>query len=562
MVRSVLAVMTAVALSASSLGAAAEPAVPVQVVGSGPTVDWNVLLDYQRAVLTVSMPDGAVWRRELAPGISPTFSAFDDDGNGRPAGSYRWELRLLPRIAPDVEGMLAEARARGDERAARRLARNAGVAAVRVESGAFALRAGVFDTGGGGVEPARVGAAEKVGAVAAADSVIVDDLIVQGKACAGTSCVTGESFGNDALRLKQPNLRIHFDDTSTAGGVPANDWRLVVNDVTSGGSNKLSIDDVTGGTTPFTILAGAPDASLFVDGNGRVGLGTSTPARDLHLLGGGIVSLGALSPALRLEQSVRLYSRAWDIGVSDSDLAIRDATGAQTVMRIGAGAPANSLAIRPDGKVGLGTTVPELDLHLFGGATDDTGIGLGPNPDGIPGTESALNIAYAGATFGRGAALFNVRPDSGAAAPNPSLRFLTSNVERMILDDEGFLGLGVANPGSPIEHSSGAVLTAGGVWQSASSRASKEHIRPLQAADALAALGELAPVRFRYKVEPDDEYVGFIAEDVPELVATPGRKTLSPVDIVAVLTKVVQEQQRQIRELTVEMQQLRSLLPK
>jgi hypothetical protein len=35
--------------------------------------------------------------------------------------------------------------------------------------------------------------------------------------------------------------------------------------------------------------------------------------------------------------------------------------------------------------------------------------------------------------------------------------------------------------------------------------------------------------------------VGFIAEDVPELVATKDRKGLSPMDIVAVLTKVVQD---------------------
>ena len=37
--------------------------------------------------------------------------------------------------------------------------------------------------------------------------------------------------------------------------------------------------------------------------------------------------------------------------------------------------------------------------------------------------------------------------------------------------------------------------------------------------------------------------MGFIAEDVPDLVATKDRKGLSPMDIVAVLTKVLQEQQ-------------------
>jgi len=45
-----------------------------------------------------------------------------------------------------------------------------------------------------------------------------------------------------------------------------------------------------------------------------------------------------------------------------------------------------------------------------------------------------------------------------------------------------------------------------------------------------------------------EEHVGFIAEDVPELVATPNRKGLSSMDIVGVLTKVVQEQQNAIKE--------------
>ena len=43
--------------------------------------------------------------------------------------------------------------------------------------------------------------------------------------------------------------------------------------------------------------------------------------------------------------------------------------------------------------------------------------------------------------------------------------------------------------------------------------------------------------------------MGFIAEDVPDLVAAKDRKTLNPLDIVAVLTKVVQKQQKVISKL-------------
>ena len=52
------------------------------------------------------------------------------------------------------------------------------------------------------------------------------------------------------------------------------------------------------------------------------------------------------------------------------------------------------------------------------------------------------------------------------------------------------------------------------------------------------------PVKYNYKADKAEKYVGFIAEEVPELVAMNDRKSLSPMDIVAVLTKVVQEQQK------------------
>ena len=60
------------------------------------------------------------------------------------------------------------------------------------------------------------------------------------------------------------------------------------------------------------------------------------------------------------------------------------------------------------------------------------------------------------------------------------------------------------------------------------------------------ALAELEPVQFNYRNDNSETYVGFIAEDVPALVATVDRKSLSTMDIVAVLTKVIQAQQVQI----------------
>lgn len=119
------------------------------------------------------------------------------------------------------------------------------------------------------------------------------------------------------------------------------------------------------------------------------------------------------------------------------------------------------------------------------------------------------------------------------------------------------MGIGVANPTYPLHMGSGAYCSAGGVWTNGSSREYKKNIVELTREEATEALSELNPVTFEYKRNPGDRCAGFIAEDVPDLVATPDRKGLSPMDIVAVLTKVVQAQQQEIEELKSEVEKLK-----
>jgi len=92
------------------------------------------------------------------------------------------------------------------------------------------------------------------------------------------------------------------------------------------------------------------------------------------------------------------------------------------------------------------------------------------------------------------------------------------------------------------------ILQRGGDWISVSSRESKENIRHLSFDDALDTVNQLQPVTFNYKIEKNDTNVGFIAEDVPDLVATEDRKGLSSMNIVATLTRVVQYQQGELEK--------------
>jgi hypothetical protein len=123
----------------------------------------------------------------------------------------------------------------------------------------------------------------------------------------------------------------------------------------------------------------------------------------------------------------------------------------------------------------------------------------------------------------------------GSVTDHP-MEFFVNSAVQMVLRSNGALSM-----------TNGASCTSGGVWTNASSREYKQDIRELPGDKALEALEDLKPVAYRFKTDPDEEHLGFIAEDVPDLVATRDRKGMSPMDVVAVLTRVVHDQQKMVR---------------
>ncbi len=194
-----------------------------------------------------------------------------------------------------------------------------------------------------------------------ADFVVNDDLIVDGSACIGFDCVNGEAFGFDTIRIKENNLRIKADDTSVAASFPRNDWQLTFNDSANGGLSKFSVDDITGGRTPFTIEAGAPTHSLYVDDGGRLGIRTSTPSVEIHTVSGD-------TPTLRLQQdgSSGFAPQSWDVAGNETNFFVRDVTNGSTLpLRIRPGAPSSAIDISDEGYVGMGTASPDMPVHVF-----------------------------------------------------------------------------------------------------------------------------------------------------------------------------------------------------
>jgi len=119
------------------------------------------------------------------------------------------------------------------------------------------------------------------------------------------------------------------------------------------------------------------------------------------------------------------------------------------------------------------------------------------------------------------------------------------------------VGINNSAPGYTFVVGTGGAHCNGTTWVNGSSREVKENIEALAPEEALQAIAGLEPVKFNYREEKGEKCLGFIAEEVPELVAMNDRKSLSPMDIVAALTRVVQEQQKTLNELKNEIAMLK-----
>ena len=108
----------------------------------------------------------------------------------------------------------------------------------------------------------------------------------------------------------------------------------------------------------------------------------------------------------------------------------------------------------------------------------------------------------------------------------------------------------------------GVTIFENGQLQTPSSRALKTNIKPLDTKAALDAFHKLQPVSYAYKAHKDEPVVGFIVEDIPELVATKTRTGIDSTEIVAVLTKVVQVQEKAMQAKNAEIEVMKAEIAK
>ncbi len=381
-IRPLFVLLCAAALLLSGLRAYADDPL-AEVILKSDAVIFQPRVEAESFTLTVTSPCGIIITRQFDGGDTPAFTLGDLQVENVD-GNYSYNLRMRPILSGAEKELLADLRKNGDENDVARL-RTDGQLFKQVPSqgGDFVVFKGAIVTNLGLQETQKRAATDEVSNTSggltfnnggadlagsgglqnlpAADFVILDDLIVDGSACIGFDCVNGEVFSFDTIRLKENNLRIKFDDTSVAASFPRNDWQLTANDSANGGASKFSIDDISGGRTPFTVEANAPSHSLYVDDGGRIGNGTSTPSTEIHTVDGD-------TPTLRLQQdgSSGFEPQTWDVAGNETNFFIRDVTnGSALPFRIRPGAPTSSIFIDPDGDVGLGTSSPAATgLHV------------------------------------------------------------------------------------------------------------------------------------------------------------------------------------------------------
>lgn len=330
---------------------------------------------------------------------------------------------------------------------------------------------------------------------------------------------------------------LFFVDTS-----PAFTWKIFAD------SDSFDIADVTTATIPIRIRSAAPDFSLSVLASGKVGMGIESPQTDLH------VSSVFPFTSIRLEAAGFSIPYKWDLAGSDEGFALIDAIADEIPWSVQPGAPSNSLVVNSAGNVGFGLANPTAPIHVSKLAQAGTAEFLarfGISDDAV-GSLAILNASAGDGLFipkitarstSQNAAVINeaiITNDVGASAAivynaakgaggplvtRPLVTYRNNNIAKVTIAANGAISATSFNP--------------------VSSRALKHDIQDLDSEKAADALRQLTPVQFVYNDdESAEQRVGFIAEDVPEIVANKDRQSVPIMDVVALVTRVVKDHDR------------------
>lgn len=200
----------------------------------------------------------------------------------------------------------------------------------------------------------------------------------------------------------------------------------------------------------------------------------------------------------------------------------------------------NTLVVKGNGDVGIGTANPQSKLHLTGVNSCFTRVEAIGFSSIFLGASGNIGVIYTN----------NSAPIIIDPAAEVILR--TSSTERMRISTGGNVGIGTTSPSYKL-HVDGTIYATGDVIAYSDARV-KTNIRPIE--NVIERINNSRGVIYdRTDIESTNN-IGFIAQELeqqfPELVKTDkeGKKSVAYQNAVAILFEAIKEQQKQIDNLT------------
>ena len=409
---------------------------------------------------------------------------------------------------------------------------------------------------------------------------------------AGTSVLSIDNSGNVGIGYNSdPTTKLDVDGTVTATAFVGDGSGLTNISGSADEDWTITGDDVYRSTGNVGIGTTDPNAKLDVHGSNPqlyIRDYTAPTTRYASIGHGGKISVVGNSWSVRVDGSTRMFidKTTGNMGIGTTSPSTKlDVDGTVTATAfVGDGSGLTNISgsadedwtisgdnvYRSAGNVGIGTTTPVDFLHLSADGTDYRIGQLYFMVDSASDSHMILDRANTSKrslvqyqTGGSRTWVAGLADSDDIAGASGTEYYIgnTFTAPKFWIESDGNVGIGTTDPTEKL-YVSGNIYATGSIDQG-SSRVLKEDISILGRHEALDVLQDLHPVKFRYKSDNShDLRIGFIAEDVPELVACPDRKGLSPMDFVGVLTRVAQEQAQQLEDQQIRIDNLETMVEK
>jgi uncharacterized small protein (DUF1192 family) len=262
---------------------------------------------------------------------------------------------------------------------------------------------------------------------------------------------------------------------------------------------------------------------MRIAATGNVGINNNNPTNTFSLAGA-----AALTPATITTYAARISQNGSDLGIGgDATYSYIQSFNSKPLQINNIGN--NVLLNAAGGNVGIGTTAPAQKLEVANGNIRANGGNVQSGPTDLS-VLSALTY-----TTGLGVV---------GSFTNTPFAIYTNSAEKVRIDAAGNVGIGVTAPTSKL-HVAGAGLFTGQVqatsFVQSSLRSLKKDIQPFTAS-ALKIFEKVQVRTFKFKADAAGKTnIGFIADEVPDEMATPQRNGVDQASTVALLVKAVQE---------------------